>query len=88
MSTISIKLPDDLKTKALLLAQKKKMSLNELVKYWLHTAVVQEETMEWIRRRLRGKKPELLIAEFGKFLEKSKPGPEPTLAEIQRAQQD
>ena len=67
------------------LAQKKKMSLNELVKYWLHTAVVQEETMDWMKSRLRSKNPKLLIAEFGRFLEKTKPGPEPTLEEIQTA---
>jgi hypothetical protein len=85
MSTISIRLPEELKTKAVLLAQKKKISLNELVKYWLQTAVVQEETMEWMKSRLHGKNPELLIAEFGKFLEKTKPGPEPTLEELQRA---
>lgn len=36
-------------------------------------------------RRLSGKNPDLLIAEFGKFLDKTKPGAEPTLDEIQQA---
>ena len=85
MTTISVKLPEDLKAKAVLLAQRKKMSLGELVKYSLHTAVVQEETMAWMKSRLRGKNPELLVAEFGHFLEKTKPGPEPTSEEIQSA---
>ena len=68
MSTLSIRLPEDLKAKAVQLAKKKKMSLEALVNYWLQTAVVQEETMEWMNRRLAGKNPELLIAAFGRFL--------------------
>lgn len=88
MSTLSIRLPDDLKAKAILLAKKKNMSLNELVKYWLQTAVVQEETMAWMEKRLHGKKTEQLLAAFGQFLDKTKPGLEPTLAEIQQAQQE
>ncbi len=85
MSTLSIRLPDDLKVKATQLAKKKNMSLNALVNYWLQTAVVQDETIEWMTRRLSGKNPNLLIAEFGKFLEKTKPGVEPALDEIQQA---
>lgn len=88
MSTLSIRLPDDLKAKAILLAKKKNMSLNELVKYWLQTAVVQEETMAWMEKRLQGKNPEQFLAAFGDFLDKTKPGSEPTLAEIQQAQQE
>jgi hypothetical protein len=38
-----------------------------------------------MERRLGGKSPELLIAQFGKFLEKTKPGDEPTLDAIQAA---
>lgn len=85
MSTLSIRLPEELKNKALFLAQKKNMSLNALVSYWLQTAVVQDETMEWMTKRLRGKNSELLIHEFGKFLQKTKPGAEPELDEIQQA---
>jgi predicted transcriptional regulator len=88
MSTLSIRLPEDLKAKAVQLAKKKKMSLDALVNYWLQTAVVQDETMEWMNRRLAGKNPELLIAEFGRFLEKTKPGSEPTWDEIQQAMKE
>lgn len=85
MAAISIRLPDDLKEKAMRLAQKKKMSFNSLVTYWLQTAVVQDETVEWMKKRLSGKNPELLIAEFGDFLTKSKSGSEPILEEVQQA---
>ncbi len=88
MSTLSIQLPDDLKTKAVQLAKKKNMSLNTLVSYWLQTAIVQDETMEWMKTRLQGRNPSLLLAEFGKFLEKTKPGAEPTLDEIQEAMKE
>lgn len=88
MSTLSISLPEDLKAKAVQLAQKKKMSLDALVNYWLLTAVVQDETIEWMKTRLASKNPEFLIAEFGKFLEKTKIGTEPTLEEIQEAMKE
>ena len=63
MSAVSIKLPDDLKKKALRLAKKKNVPLNGLVNYWLQTAVLQDETIEWMKRHLRGKNSELLINE-------------------------
>ncbi|MFQ5629260.1 MAG: hypothetical protein ACE5I1_10905 [bacterium] len=85
MAAISIRLPDELKEKAMRLAQKKKMSFNSLVIYWLQTAVVQDETIEWMKRRLQGKNPERLISHFGEFLEKSRPGSEPTLQEVRQA---
>lgn len=88
MGAVSIKLPDDLKKKALRLAKKKNTTLNGLVNYWLQTAVVEDETIEWMKRRLRGKNSEFLINEFGKFLEKTKPGAEPALDEIQQAMKD
>ena len=66
------------------LARKKKMSFNGLVNYWLQAAVMQEETIEWMKRQLRGKDPDLLITEFGSFLERSKSGEEPSLKDIQK----
>lgn len=88
MSTLSIRVPEDLKVKAVQLAKKKEMSLEALVNYWLRTAVVQDETIEWMKTRLAVKNSALLIAEFGKFLEKTKPGSEPALEEIQQALQE
>ena len=85
MSAISIRLPDDLKNKAMRLAKKKNMSFNSLVNYWLQAAVMQDETLEWMKSRLGGKSPDLLITEFGKFLQSTKIGDEPTLDEIQHA---
>jgi len=41
-----------------------------------------------MKRRLSGKNPELLIAEFGHFLDKTKPGSEPTLDEIEQTMND
>ena len=83
MSALSIRIPDDLRDKAMRLAKKRNMSFNGSVNYWLQAAVTQDETLEWMKKRLRGKNPELLIAKFGKLLEKTKPGEEATLEEIQ-----
>ncbi|MCI0494989.1 hypothetical protein L0Z72_08265 [candidate division KSB1 bacterium] len=88
MSALSIRIPEDLKTKAMRLARKKNISFNALVNHWLQAAILQDETIEWMKRRLSGKNPELLIAEFGRFLEKTKPGSEPTLNEIEQAMND
>ena len=64
------------------------MSFNALVNHWLQVAISQDATIEWMKRKLTGKNPEFLISEFGHFLEKSKPGPEPSSAEIERAKKD
>ena len=85
MSAISIRLPDDLKEKAMRLAKKKKISFNSLVNHWLQAAVMQDDTLEWMKRQLSGKNPELLLVKFGEFLKKTKPGDEPTSDEIERA---
>lgn len=88
MSALSIRIPDDLKIKVVHLAAKKNMSFNALVNHWLHVAILQDETIEWMKRRLKGKDPELLILEFGLFLKKTKPGLEPRLDEIEGAMKD
>jgi len=88
MAAISVRIPDELKEKAMRLAKKNNMSFNSLVNYWLQTAVIRDETLEWMKRRLAGKEPEQLIAAFGEFLEKTSDGEEPTLEEIQSAMQD
>lgn len=85
MSAISVRLPDELKDKAMRLAKKKNMSFNSLVNYWLQAAVQQDDTLEWMKSRLSGKNSNLLIAKFGTFLGKTQPGTEPTLDEIQQA---
>ena len=88
MGAISVRLPDDLKDKAMRLAKKKNISFNSLVNHWLQAAVMQDETLEWMNRQLGGKKPADLITDFGTFLERSEPGEEPTLDEIQQAMGD
>ena len=85
MSAISVRLPDELKDKAMRLAKKKNMSFNSLVNHWLQAAVQQDETIEWMKSRLSGKNPDLETAKFGTFLKKTQLGDEPTLAEIQQA---
>ena len=88
MGVISVRLPDDLKDKAMKLAKKKNISFNSLVNHWLQAAVMQDETLEWMNRQLGGKKPADLIADFGAYLAQNEPGKEPTLDEIQQAMSD
>ena len=88
MGAISIRLPDDLKDKAMKLAKKNNISFNSLVNHWLQAAVTQDETREWMHRQLGARQPADLIAEFGAFLDQSEPGEEPTLDDIQQAMRD
>jgi len=53
MSVLSIRTPDDLKAKEVHLTAKKNMSFNALVNHWLQVAISQDETIEWMKRRLR-----------------------------------
>ncbi|ETW96168.1 hypothetical protein [Candidatus Entotheonella palauensis] len=85
MGAISVRLPDDLKDKAMKLAKKKNISFNSLVNHWLQAAVMQDETLEWMNKQLGGKKPTDLIADFGDFLARSEPGDEPALEDIEQA---
>ncbi len=85
MGVISVRLPDDLKEKAMKLAKKNNMSFNSLVNHWLQAAVMQDDTLDWMQRQLGGKKPAEVIAAFGAFLDYSEPGAEPTLDDMQQA---
>ena len=62
--------------------------MNSLVNYWLQAAVMQDDTREWMTRQLGGKTPADLIADFGAFLNKTEPGEEPTLDDIQHAMRE
>lgn len=88
MSALSLRIPDEMKSKVTRLAAKKGMSFNAFVNQWLNVAILQEETMEWMKRRLGGKNQEELISEFGRFLKKTTPGKEPGLEEIEAAMRD
>ena len=85
MDAISVRLPDELKDKAIRLAKKKNMSLsfNSLMTHSLQATILRDETR--MESNLKGKSSDLAIAKFGSFLKKTQRGDEPTLDEIQRA---
>ena len=85
MAVLTLRISNDLKANAKRLARKKNMSFNSLVNHWLQVAVSQDETIEWMKAKLKGKNPDRLIAEFGQFLEKTTPGSEPGYDEIKNA---
>ncbi len=83
MSTLSIRVPDNLKEKAVNMAKRNSMSFNAFVNHWLQIAVVREETKEWMNSRLSAKNRAELKSEFEAFLKKTKSGNEPTQKEIE-----
>lgn len=84
MSTLSIRVPEDLKRKASRLAHKNEMSFNAFVNHWLQIAVTREETLEWMENRLKNLNKKKLISDLGGLLSKTKKGKEPKASEIER----
>lgn len=84
MSTLSIRIPEKLKRKAMQLARKNEMSFNAYINHWLQIAVTREETLEWMEKRLSSKNSKELISQFGLFLDVTKTGREPGIKKIRQ----
>jgi hypothetical protein len=84
MATLSLRMRDDLKSKAQILAQRQGVSLNNFINSVVAASVSQEETMRFFRNRLRDVDSAALHKRVLKFMEKSRPGVEPSAEELQR----
>ena len=84
MSTLSIRIPEKLKRKAMQLARKNEMSFNAYINHWLQIAVTREETLEWMEKRLSTKNSEERIRQFGLFLDETQTGREPGIKKIRQ----
>jgi hypothetical protein len=75
---------DDLKRKAQSLADGQGVSLNNYINSVVAASVVQEETMRFFRDRLQDVDLAALHKRVLKFMEKSRPGTDPSPEELQR----
>lgn len=82
MATLSLRLRDDLKAKAQLLAHEQGVSLNSYINATLAATIAQAETLAMMGDRLSSVDRERLHLRVTKFMSKTKAGPEPSPAKI------
>jgi antitoxin component of RelBE/YafQ-DinJ toxin-antitoxin module len=85
MATVSLRMRDDLKSKARELAKEQGVSLNGFINSTLAAAVAQQETLTFFRDRLREVDQESLHKRVLKFMRNTRPGGEPSIEQIERA---
>ncbi len=84
MATLSLRMRDDLKRKAQSLAERQGVSLNNYINSVVAASVAQEETMRFFRDRLQDLDLAALHKRVLKFMEKPRPGTDPSPAELRR----
>jgi hypothetical protein len=84
MATLSLRIRDDLKRKAKSLAERQGVSLNNYINSVVSASVAQEETMGFFRDRLQDVDLAALHKRVLKFMQKSRPGSDPSPDELRR----
>jgi antitoxin component of RelBE/YafQ-DinJ toxin-antitoxin module len=84
MATLSLRMRDDLKSKAQNLAERQGVSLNNFINSVVAASVAQEETMRFFRDRLQDADVPALHKRVLKVMEKSRQGADPSPDELHR----
>ena len=84
MATLSLRMRDDLKRKAQSLAEGQGVSLNNYINSVVAASVAQAETMRFFRDRVQAVDLAALEKRVLKFMEKSRPGADPSPEELRR----
>jgi len=82
MATLSLRMRDDLKRKAQALAERQGVSLNNYISSIIAASVAQEETLRFFHDRLQDVDLATLQKRVLRFMEKPRPGTDPTPAEL------
>lgn len=85
MATLSLRMRDDLKQKAQLMAKEQGVSLNGFINATIAAAVAQQETLTYFSDRLKDIDQDALHKRVVKFMRKTRAGMEPSIEEIERA---
>ncbi len=85
MATLSLRMRDDLKAKAQLLASEQGVSLNSYINATLAATIAQSETLAMMGQRLADIDQERLHDRVMKFMSKTRSGAEPTQEVISKA---
>lgn len=84
MATLSLRMRDDLKRKAQDLAERQGVSLNNYINSVIAASVSQEEMLRFFAGRLQDVDLAALQKRVLRFMEKPRPGTDPTPAELRR----
>ena len=82
MATLSLRMRDDLKRKAQVLAERQGVSLNNFISSIIAASVAQEETLRFFHDRLQDIDLATLQKRVLRFMENVRPGTDPTPAEL------
>ena len=82
MATLSLRMRDDLKRKAQSLAERQGVSLNNYINSIIAASVAQEETLRFFAGRLQDVDLATLQKRVLRFMEKPRPGTDPTPEEL------
>jgi antitoxin component of RelBE/YafQ-DinJ toxin-antitoxin module len=85
MSTLTLRIRDDLKSKAQGIAKHQHVSLNNYVNALLAAAVAQEEALSFFRDRLRDVDLAALHKRVTAIMRRTRPGKGPTPQELRAA---
>lgn len=88
MSTLTLRIRDDLKRKAQGIAKHEHVSLNNYVNALLAAAVAQEEALSFFRDRLRDVDLNDLHQRVGATMRQTQPGRGPSTTALRRAMGD
>ncbi len=84
MATLSLRMRDDLKRKAQDLAERQGVSLNNYINSVIAASVSQEETLRFFAGRVQDVDLASLQKRVLRFMEKPRPGTDPTPAELRQ----
>ncbi len=88
MATLSLRIRDDLKRKAQLLAQRQGVSLNNYLNAVLAASIAQEETLSFFDDRLKDIDLKELHKRVMDFMSETQSVDDPTIDDLQRAMGD
>ena len=84
MATFSVRMPDSVKQKASLAAQRQGVSMNNFVVSAVAMAAAQYEALSFFQERLRGRDREAVRERFAEIMSRSRKGRPPSHSEIDR----
>jgi hypothetical protein len=85
MATLSIRIPDRLKSDVSAEARRQGVSMNNYIACCLSAAVAQESAQRFFRDRLEGVEPGAVRAQFAAVMSRTQTGEPPSEAEIDAA---
>lgn len=85
MANLSLRMRDDLKRKAQVLAKRQGVSLNNFINSAIAASVAQEETLRFFDERMRGIDSDKLHNRVLRFMSKTRPGDGPSTNELHQA---